>query len=565
MRLQEQQFKKIKHIFKSLEELYNRKESTFKDIRDLLAPGTGIFQGTEQEDIENDKINYQQLLDSEPCSYLDTTKAGLYGGLINPAARWFELDIDRTAPESNYLDDYEVGQILSGVKEFLYYLFAKSNFYDAMGPTIDEWVRYGSGVMLIEERDYDFIFFNHLTAGEYYLGIDGDGKYNKLARKFYKTADQMVEDFGLENCPEKVKEAYNRGDFATKFEIHHLIVPNEKTGIIPNRFKFLDLYWFENDILRKSGFYSNPIVVLPWSRKNTRTVYAMGIGERILGDTKELQNTVRALALHKAYLANPALALHTSLGKKPVLPGARYYRDQDPTKVASEIYRVNAYIQDLEASRTLLLDKIRKMTYADLLLLFAQQQKGTMTAREVSAIVNEQMTLLAPIYLQAKNALQAIFDRVIDICVRRGAIPDNGVFNPRQIKIEFMSSIAKAQRMSEAGSIQDLIMYVTQIAQIKPAALDYINEDAIVKDIAGRLGNYSKINSDEEVAAIRQMQAQQQQAAMAQEQQAQQMKIAKDASKAKIEPNNLLGQQVIQSGGAMPPSDEDIANNGGIY
>jgi hypothetical protein len=128
-----------------------------------------------------------------------------------------------------------------------------------------------------------------------------------------------------------------------------------------------------------------------------------------------------------------------------------------------------------------------------------------------------------------------------------------------------MSSIAKAQRMAEAGSIQDLIMYVTQIAQVKPAALDYINEDAIVKDIAGRLGNYSKINSDEEVAAIRQAQAEQQQAMMAQQQQAQQMKIAKDASKAKIEPNNLLGQQVMQSGGVMPPSDEEIAAGGGSY
>lgn len=563
MQIQEQQFKKIKHIFKSLESLYQKKEHTFKDIRDLIAPGTGIFPGKQQEDLENDKINYQQLLDSEPCSYLDTTKAGLYGGLINPATRWFDLDIDRTNPETNYLDDYEVGQILENTKEFLYYLFAKSNFYDAMSPTINEWVRYGSGVMLIEERAYDFIFFNHLTAGEFYLGIDSDGKYNKLGRTFFKTADQMVEDFGYDNCPDKIKDAYNRGDYETKFEINHLITPNEKTGIIPDRFKFLDLYWYENDVLRKSGYYSNPIVVFPWERKNTRTVYPMGVGERVLGDVKELQETVRGLAVHKAYLANPALALHTSLGKKPVLPGARYYTDQDPTKVASEIYRVNSYIQDLEQSRTLLLDKIRKMTYADLLLLFAQQQKGTMTAREVSAIVNEQMTLLAPIYLQAKQALQTIFDRVIDICVRRGAIPDNGIFNPRDIKIEFMSSIAKAQRMAEAGSIQDLIMYVTQIAQVKPAALDYINEDAIVKDIAGRLGNYSKINSDEEVAAIRQAQAQQQQAMMAQEQQAQQMKIAKDASKAKIEPNNLLGQQVMQSGGTMPPSDEEIAAGGG--
>ena len=434
-----------------------------------------------------------------------------------------------------------------------------------MNPTINEWPRFGAGVMLVEERAYDFIFFNHLTVGEYYLGIDQDGKYNKLGRTFGMTATQMIEKFGKDNLPEQVLTTYERGDESKKFTVCHLICPNDYSGIVPNVFPYMDIYWHEKNILRTSGFRSNPIVVFPWERKNTRTIYPMGIGEKILGDVKELQQTARALAYHKAYLANPALALHTSLGKKPVLPGARYYTDQDPTKLASEIYRVASYITELEDSKTRLLDKIRKMTYADLLLLFAQQQKGNMTAREVSAIVNEQMTLLAPIYLQAKEALQTLFDRVIDICIRRKAFPITDYLDPREIRVEFMSSIAKSQRMAEAGSIQDLIMYVTQLAQIKPSALDYLNEDAIVKDIAGRLGNYSKINSDEEVAAIRQMQAQQQQAMMAQEQQAQQMKIAKDASKAKIEPNNLLGQQVMQSGGVMPPSDEEIAAGGGSY
>lgn len=561
--MQEQQFKKIKTIFNSLKETYETKESTFKDIREFLAPGFGTFK--EASNLENDKINYQKMLDSEPSSYLDTTAAGLYGGLINPAARWFDLDIDRTNPNVSYLDEYEIGQQLEQAKEFLYYLFARSNFYDAMNPTINEWPRFGAGVMLVEEREYDFIFFNHLTVGEYYLGIDQDGKYNKLGRKFGMTAAQMVEKFGKKVLPDNVITAFERGDESVKFDVCHLICPNDYNGDVPSVFPYMDVYWHEKNILRTSGFRSNPIVVFPWERKNTRTIYPIGIGEKILGDVKELQQTAKGLAMHKAYLANPALALHTSLGQKPVLPGARYYTDQDPTKIASEIFRVAPYISEMEDSRTRLLDKIRKMTYADLLLLFAQQQKGTMTAREVSAIVNEQMTLLAPIYLQAKEALQTLFNRVIDICIRRGAFPTTEYLDPRQIRVEFMSSIAKSQRMAEAGSIQDLIMYVTQLAQIKPAALDYINEDAIVKDIAGRLGNYSKINSDEEVAAIRQAQAEQQQAAMAQEQQAQQMKIAKDASKAKIEPNNLLGQQVMQQGGAMPPSDEEIAAGGGSF
>ena len=55
--MQEQQFKKIQNIFKALKETYDAKESTFKDIRELLAPGSGTFQ--ESSNLENDKVNYR--------------------------------------------------------------------------------------------------------------------------------------------------------------------------------------------------------------------------------------------------------------------------------------------------------------------------------------------------------------------------------------------------------------------------------------------------------------------------------------------------------------------------
>ena len=274
----------------------------------------------------------------------------------------------------------------------------------------------------------------------------------------------------------------------------------------------------------------------------------------MLGDIKELQQTVKYLNIHKAFLAAPALAMHTSMGKKPILPGSVFYTDQDPSKVAAEIYKVNSYIGELEDSRTRLLDKIRKMSYAEILLLFAQRDKGQMTAREVTALTNEQMMLLAPVYLQAKSGLEAVFERVLDICTRRGLLsriaPD---FDRSQLKIEFLSSIAKAQRMAEVGSIQDLLSYVGALGQIKPGALDYINEDAIVIDIAERLGNASKINSEERVAQLRQAQAEAQQAQSEREARAQQAKIAKDEAKAnetaqKVEQNNRMA-----NGMPIPP------------
>lgn len=544
-----------RRIFQSLKDIYDKKSKVYEDIRDLLAPGTGLFN--EDYDMENQTINYTKQLDGEPSTYVDTTVAGLYGGLINPASRWFDLTLVKNN-KYYMMDNTTVYQALEQAKEFLYCVFAKSNFYSSMRSVFSEWFRYGLGVMLVEERDYDFIHFNPLTVGEYYLGINQDGIYTKLARTFQLTADQMVANFGYDNVPENVRSAYKAGNYKTYFKVYHLICENNRfDNLVSSRFKFVDLYWCDNieqsgKYLRTGGFVSNPIVVFSWERKNLRTIYPIGQCEKMLGDVRELQYTVKCLNINKSYLANPALALHTTLGKKPVLPGSRFYTDQDPTKVASEIFRVSPHITELEDSRARLLDKIRKMSLADLLLIFAQQQKNNMTAREVAAIAQEQMTLLAPIYLQAKDGLQALFDRVIDICVRRGAFPQVEGVDYNDIDIMFLSTIAKAQRLAEVGSIQDLIMYLSALAEVKPEALDYINEDAIVIDIAERLGNMSKIRSQEEVAEIRQQRAEQQNAMFEQQMRAEQMKVAKDASKAKIEPNNLLGQEVIQNGGTIP-------------
>jgi len=552
-----ERYNRYKRIFQVLKQSFGDKEATYKNIRDLLAPGTGLFDN-KKHNAENETIDYIKLLDSEPATFLDTTVAGLYGGLINPASRWFDLTVDKTNPNVQAMGYYEIAQLLEKTKEFLYYLFDKSNFYSAMRGVISEWVRYGIGCMLIEERDWDLVFFNHLTIGEYYLGIDSDGKYTKLARHFELTADRMMQSF-KDKVPLAVKEALNANNFDKHFDVFHVICPNYPGSEVSQRFKFIDVYWTEGcgccegpHILRISGFMSNPIVVFAWERKNTRSVYPIGIGEKMLGDVRELQETVKALNVHKAFLAKPALALHTSLGKKPILPGATFYTEQDPSKVASEIYRVNSYIAEFEDSRARLLDKIRKMSYADILLLFAQRDKGQMTAREVTALTNEQMMLLAPIYLQAKSGLDAIFARILDILGRRGFLGQQDTFSLKQVQPEFLSSIAKAQRMAEVGSIQDLIMYIAQLGQIKPGALDFINEDAIVIDLAERLGNASKINSEDRVAELRQQQAQIQQEQMELEAREKEAKINKDNAKAEIAQNNVLGQQAAMAGNMAP-------------
>ena len=97
-------------------------------------------------------------------------------------------------------------------------------------------------------------------------------------------------------------------------------------------------------------------------------------------------------------------------------------------------------------------------------------------------------------------------------------------------------------------------MYIGNIAQVKPEALDYINEDAMVIEYAERLGCLNKINPSEEVEQIRQARAQQQQVAEDLESRAQEAKIAKDEAKAQ-QTNQQVVQNTNQVSGPLLPLD----------
>ena len=88
---------KYTSIFKSLESEFEKRQDRFKDIRDLIAVGTGSFKSELDEDDVDHDIDYGKLLDSEHLEYFETLCSGLYGGLVNPSGEWFDV-----IPNSSY-------------------------------------------------------------------------------------------------------------------------------------------------------------------------------------------------------------------------------------------------------------------------------------------------------------------------------------------------------------------------------------------------------------------------------------------------------------------------------
>jgi len=161
------------------------------------------------------------------------------------------------------------------------------------------------------------------------------------------------------------------------------------------------------------------------------------------------------------------------------------------------------------------------------------QNGPQMTATEVIQRNEEKMRLLGPVLGRLQSELlKPLIDRVFNILLRANMLPQAPDFlSGRDVEIEYVSPLAKAQKSSELNSIMRAIEILGSLANVAPV-FDYVNFDNLVRHLAEIVGVPQKIlKSQSQVNSERQQKEQQAQQA----QQMQQM------------------QQVAQAGGAIAP------------
>ena len=160
---------------------------------------------------------------------------------------------------------------------------------------------------------------------------------------------------------------------------------------------------------------------------------------------------------------------------------------------------------------------IRAAFYVDQLQL---QTGPQMTATEVLQRNEEKMRLLGPVMGRLQSELlQPLIQRSFKLMLRKGRLdvpPEE--LQGQDIDIEYVSPLAKAQKLTDLQSMMRGLEVLLQLGQSLPV-MDYIDDDGLVKYLVDVAGMPAKvIKSNEEVAALREQQAQQQ-AQLAQQQQ----------------------------------------------
>ena len=502
--------------FEKLESQRQNWETHWQDVADYMQPRKADV--TKQR-ARGDK-RMEQVFDSSPIQAVELLAASLHGMLTNPSTPWFTLRFKDEEVDNE--DDAKLW--LESATDVMYTAFNRSNFQQEIFELYHDLITFGTAAMFIEEDNDDLIKFSTRHINEVFIAENDKGRIDTIFRKFKLSARSSLQKFGNKVSSEIQSKAQKNP--YEEIEILHAVYP--RTDFNPNKkdkqnmpFESVYLEFKNGNELSVSGFKEFPFVV-PRYLKASNEIYGRSPAMTALPDVKMLNEMSKTTIKAAQKQVDPPLLVPDDgflLPVRTVPGGLNFYRSGTRDRIEPlNIGANNPLGLNMEDQRR---DSIRAVFYVNQLMM---QQGPQMTATEVIQRNEEKMRLLGPVLGRLQSELlKPLIDRVFAILLRNNMLPQAPEFlSGRDIEIEYVSPLAKAQKSTELQSIMRAVEILGSLANVAPV-FDYVNFDNLVKHLADIVGVPQKLlKSQSQVNAERQ-QAAQQQEQMQQMQQLQQV------------------------------------------
>lgn len=569
--------KRLRQTVKAMEDAQEEYKVRWQAIRDFQLPFIGEF--IDRGDTENRaKRRDTKIWNSAAWESCQVFAAGIMSGLTPQNRRWFRLSFSDRALS----DDAEASRILDERMEILNDVLDKSNFYNAIHTAYLELPFGQAPLGVFPDREHG-VHFVPYTIGSYMLSASADGNVDVFCRKRKMTASQLVEKFGEEVLPEAIRrEAKETSGMKASHTVYWIVQPNSKKAEDkPGRIylPYVSAYWLENsrddEWLYIGGFNEWPVPVGRYLITGTDT-YGKGPGWFAEGDAKELQLLERDKMALVELTVKPVITADEETANRGIslTPGDITIQAKGEQGGAKPLFQVAAHIEQLEYTIEKVENRIKRAYAADLFLMMDQQTKQ-MTAREVVERMQEKMQQLGPVVQRMQfEFLSKIIERVYNILDRAGVFPPVedeetlAAIADKEIRIEYISPLAQAQKMSGLVNIEQALEFVGQIAQFAPEVLDKVNYPEAVDRYIDMVGAPAAIKkSKEEFQAIQEQKAEEaakakelQQAAAVAQVAAPAAQAARNFSDAAKDGNPALAQLLGVNTLGLPAGGE--SNNG---
>jgi hypothetical protein len=491
-------------------------ETHWQEVADYMQPRKADV--TKQR-ARGDK-RMEQVFDSSPIQAVELLSASLHGMLTNPSTPWFTL---RFKDEEIENED-EAKLWLEASTDAMYTAFNRSNFQQEIFELYHDLITFGTAAMFIEEDDDDIIKFSTRHINEVFIAENDKGRIDTIYRRFKISARAAMQKFG-EAVSSDVQSAFKKDPYK-EVEILHAVYP--RSDFNPNKkdkknmpFESVYIEFKNGNELSVSGFREFPFVV-PRYLKASNEIYGRSPAMTALPDVKMLNEMCKTTIKAAQKQVDPPLLVPDDgflLPVRTVPGGLNFYRSGTRDRIEPlNIGANNPLGLNMEQQRR---DSIRAVFYVNQLMM---QDGPQMTATEVIQRNEEKMRLLGPVLGRLQSELlKPLIDRVFAILLRNNMLPAAPEFlSGRDIEIEYVSPLAKAQKSTELQSIMRAVEILGSLANVAPV-FDYINFDNLVKHLADIVGVPQKILKTQSQVNAERQQAAQQQEQMQQMQQLQQV------------------------------------------
>ena len=540
-------------------------ESVWRDLSKYYLPKTGRFLSSDRNRIS--KNDFSKINDSSPTKAVRVMAAGLMAGMTSPARPWFRL----ATPDPELMKFKPVQLWLDKVQVLMRAVFQRSNTYRALHHAYTELAVYGTAAVIILPDFDNVIHCYPLTAGEYAIGTNSKGQVDTLYRQFDMTVGALVREFGKENCSQSVRSAFDAGNVDQWITVLHAIEPRDarEKSLLATKKPWASIYMEvsasdDDGFLREGGFDYFPAICPRWDVLGCDS-YGVSPGMEALGDNKQLQFNQKTKSKVLAYQADPPVQIPTHLKMSPyglnLLPGGQNYYDQNsPGGGIRTAYEVNTRIDGILEDIRDVRDRINATFFVDLFLMLANDTRSNITATEISERHEEKMLMLGPVLERLQGEmLSPLIDMVFEQIATATSAGKPLLPPPPQelagleLKVEFISTLAQAQKSVALGGITNLLQVAGAIGQFDPSAIqDKIDFEQIVDVYAELAGtNPTIIRDDGEVEQRKQARAAQEQKMQQMQQMASMAPAAQQMAGAVSDIASIPDQQRKDLAGAM--------------
>lgn len=475
-------------------------DSTWNLIERFIVPfRVSMFSSKDSEG--NVDWRRRDLYDPTAVNANANLAAHIHGAMTNSELKWFgwgyrDPAMEKVSEAKMWLDDADM---------ITYQSIKQSNFDLEANEIYLDLPSFGEGVMTsmpVEDDRGELIRtqYRTLPPDECFYDRDVEGNLINFYRVLQWTADQIVDKFDvdLDSLPRPIVQAYkDPARSLLRFKIIFCIYKRPEnadadvfTKLAPENRPYGGKYIFWDDssqIGEEEGYHEMPVFAPQW-RRVSGSQHGFSPGMVAIWDALTLNQLVELVMVSGEKVIDPTILttqkgvfgdIDLSAGGTVVVKDIEKSMKAFESKARFDVSALNK--QELR-------DAINETYYVNELKL---KESPAMTATEVHARVQLMQRLIGPTFNRLKtHFMNPAVTRQFMINFRYKKFPPlpDVLQQGADLKIDYLGTLAKAQKMESADSINRWLGATIALSEAFPEIRDLPNVDAIVREQAENEG-----------------------------------------------------------------------------